>query len=129
MGAEARLPLHDDLVGGVLLHEAVPIRAHRFASVTLAAPGEATEDGRLAVAGYDRDGADRGAHAPAADHLAGDLGELLDVRLGAGAGLAVDDLLRGTAAERDSDLRPHLGLAIVEAVGLGRREGDAERKT
>ena len=30
-------------------------------------------------------------------------------------------------AERDVDLRVHLGLAVVEAVALGRRERDAER--
>jgi hypothetical protein len=38
---------------------------------------------------------------PAADHLAGDLGQLLDVGLGARARLAEDDLLGGSAPERD----------------------------
>ena len=36
---------------------------------------------------------DRGAHAPAADHLPGEPGQLVDVRLGAGADVAEDDLL------------------------------------
>ena len=44
-------------------------------------------------------GPDRVAHAPAPDHLAGDLGELLDVGLGAGGDRAVHDLL-GHAARR-----------------------------
>jgi hypothetical protein len=47
-----------------------------------------------AVSWQNGDGADRLAHAPAADHLARDLRELLDVGLGAGADLAEDDLLR-----------------------------------
>ena len=66
---------------------------------------DAREQRPLAVVGEHRDGADRLAHAPAADHLAGDLGELLDVGLGAGGDRAVDDLLGDAAAERDVDLR------------------------
>ena len=91
---------------------------------TSAAPGR---NGPAPSRGITATGPIAGAHAPAADHLAGDLGELLDVRLRAGARLAEDDLLGGAAAERDLDLRLHLGLAVVEAVALGRREGDAER--
>ena len=59
----------------------------------------------LRLAREHRDRPDRLAHAPAADHLAGDRGELLDVGLGAGRDRAVDDLLGDAAAERDLDLR------------------------
>jgi hypothetical protein len=61
-----------------------------------------------------------------ADHLAGELGQLLDVGLRAGARLAEDDLLLGAAAERDLDLGPHLGLAVVEAIAVRSRECHAD---
>ena len=41
--------------------------------------------------------------------------------------VAEHDLLGGAAAERDLDLREQVALVEVEAVGVGRREGDAER--
>ena len=59
----------------------------------------------LTVGRQHRDRPDRLAHAPAPDHLARDLGELLDVRLGAGGDRAVDDLLGHAPAERHADLR------------------------
>ena len=72
---------------------------------------------------------DCGAHPPAADHLAGELRQLLDVGLRADARLAEDDLLGGPAPERDLDLRLYLGRAVVGAIVVGRRKGDAERET
>ena len=41
------------------------------------------------------------AHAPLADHLARELGRLLDVVAGAGRHVAEDQLFRGAAAEED----------------------------
>ena len=46
------------------------------------------------------------AHAPAGDHLARELGHLLDVVLGAGRDVAVDELLGRPAAERDDRCAP-----------------------
>ena len=69
----------------------------------------------------------RAAHPPAPDHLARDLGQLLDVGLGARRQVAVDDLLGRSAAERDLDLRAQLLLRVVEAVGVRGRERHAER--
>ena len=45
-------------------------------------------------------------HAPAPDHLAGDVRHLLEVGLGARRDVAVDQLLGGAAAERADDPRP-----------------------
>jgi len=59
------------------------------------------------------------AHPPAADHLAGDLGQLLDVGLGAGGDLAVDDLLGDPTAEGDADLRLQVLSRVRDAVGIG----------
>ena len=97
----------------------------RVRSETSEAPGKS---GPLPSRGIDRERADGAAHAPAPDHLAGDLGELLDVRLGAGRGLAEDDLLGAAAAERDLDLRQQLALLVVVAIAFRRGEGDAERR-
>ena len=87
----------------------------------------AGEERPLPVARQQRERAELVAHAPAADHLAGDLGELLDVRLGAGGDLSVDDLLRDASAERDLDLRLELLARVGDSVVVGRRERDAER--
>ena len=67
------------------------------------------------------------AHPPALDHAARDPRDLLDVGLGAGRGLVVDDLLGHAPAARNLDLRPQLVLGVVEAVVLRRRQRDAER--
>ena len=74
-------------------------------SETPAAPGKS---GPCPSCGMTAIGADRLAHAPAADHLARDLRQLLDVGLGAGREVAEDDLLGRAAAERDLDLREQL---------------------
>ena len=52
---------------------------------------------------------------------------LLDVVLRAGGDVAEDELLGDAAAERDLDLAQQVGPVVAEAVGLGRRQGDAER--
>ena len=57
------------------------------------------------AAAVDGDRADDVAHPPARDHAARDVRELLEVGLGAGRRLAVDDALGRAAAERDLDLR------------------------
>src|SRR4029453_1821715 len=61
--------------------------------------GGAGQEWARPAAGGGRDGGDRQSHAPTADHLAGDLSELLDVRLRSGADLVEDDFLGGPAAE------------------------------
>src|SRR5207245_4953827 len=78
----------------------------------------------LSVLRQHRDRADRIAHAPAADHLASDLGELADVGLRPGRALTPDELVRSPAAESDLDPRPQVVLVVAEAVGLRRRESD-----
>ena len=74
-----------------------------------------------------RPGPTRGAHPPAPDHVARDLGELLDVGLGAGADRLEHDLLRHAAAEGHVDLRLQLLERVGDAVALGRRERHPER--
>jgi hypothetical protein len=64
----------------------------------------------LALARRHREEADLLAHPPALHHAAGDPGELLDVGLGAGGRLVVDDLLRHAPAAGHLDLRPQLVL-------------------
>ena len=80
-----------------------------------------------AVARQDRDHPDRVAHPPAADHLAHERRDLIDVALGAGRLVAEDDLLGRAPAERDLDARLELGARVVEAVDVRRRERHAER--
>ena len=67
-----------------------------------------------------RDRSDSAAHTPASHHLAGDAGQVLDVRLGAGGDVAEHDLLRRPAAERDLDLNDQVVLVEIEAIGIGR---------
>jgi hypothetical protein len=74
-----------------------------------------------------RDRSDFVAHSPAPDHLSGDLGQLLDVGLGAGGDLAVDDLLGHAAAERDLDLRLEVLARVRDAIAVGGRQGHPER--
>ena len=71
--------------------------------------------------------ADDVGHAPAPDHLARDARDLLEVGLGAGRDVAVDELLGRAPAERADD--PALEVARVVAVAVGRRrlERHAER--
>ncbi len=58
--------------------------------------------------------------------MPGDLGEVLDVGLGAGGDVVEHDLLGRAAAERDLDLGQQVAHLEVEAVGVGGREGHAE---
>src|SRR5690606_2385470 len=58
------------------------------------------------------------AHAPAGDHVAHELGGLLDVVLRAGGARAEDDLFRRTAAQDADDPRAQVGLRVVVAVGV-----------
>ena len=64
---------------------------------------DARQQRALGVGRDHGDRADRLAHPPAADHLARDPGQLLDVGLGARGDRAVDELLGDPAAERDLD--------------------------
>src|SRR5262245_65274101 len=70
--------------------------------------GDTRKQGAGAVAWENGDRPDRRAHPPPPDHLARDLRELLDVRLGATTRLPEDDLFGGASAERDFDPRLHL---------------------
>src|SRR5205823_7374750 len=74
--------------------------------------GYAGQERPLAVAARDRDRPDLVAHAPAADHLAGDVGELLDVGLGAGRDLVVDDPLGGPAPQRHLDAADEVAAVV-----------------
>src|SRR6185436_14326757 len=58
------------------------------------------------------------AHAPLADHLAGDVGRLLDVVAGARRETAEDDLLGDAPAERDGDAALRLLLRQVVTIVL-----------
>src|SRR3546814_6985626 len=72
------------------------------------------------------DHAQRLAHAPAGDHLAGNGRRLLYVAFGAGGAGAVDDFLRGATAQHADDLRAQISLGIVVSVGLRSLVSDAE---
>jgi hypothetical protein len=78
------------------------------------------------VAWDHRDRSQRFTHAPAADHQPREAGQLLDVRLGAGADLAEDDLLGNASPEGDPDLGEDLRLQVVEAIGVGSGERDPQ---
>ncbi len=73
------------------------------------------------------DRADRVAHPPAADHLARDPGELLDVGLRARGDRAVDELLGDPAAERDLDPAGQVLDVVVGALVVGARDRHAQR--
>ena len=67
------------------------------------------------------------AHAPAGDHVARELGRLLDIVLGAGRARAVHHFFRRTPAEHSCDARAQIGLGVVIAIGLGSLIRDAQR--
>src|SRR5262245_10219079 len=67
------------------------------------------------------------AHAPARDHVARDLGGLLDVVLRARGARAVHQLFCGASAEHADDPRAQVGFGIVVAVAVGALIGHAER--
>src|SRR4051794_25858637 len=83
--------------------------------------------GARAGAGEDAHEADAVRHAPAPDHLARDVRDLLEVGLRAGRDVAVDDLLRRAPAERADDPAAQVALVVAVAVALGRLERDAQR--
>src|SRR5690606_13669651 len=58
------------------------------------------------VARRQREGPDAGAHAPARDHYPGQLGDLLEVVLGAGRAVPVDERLGRAPAERSDAAGP-----------------------
>lgn len=66
------------------------------------------------------------AHAPARHHLAGEVGDLLHVVLGAGGPLAIHQLLCGAAAQDTDDAGTQLTFGVVVAVFLGSLVGDAK---
>ena len=90
--------------------------------------GASRQERARPVARKDRNRTDRRAHPPATDHLARDLRQLLDVRLGARADLVEHDLLGRAPTESDLDLRERLRLAVVVAIGLRCGERHAERQ-
>ena len=65
-------------------------------------------------------------HAPAADHLLGDAGGLLEVVLGAGGDVVVDEFLGGPAGQHPGDAAAQVAGAVGVAVGVGGLEGDPE---
>src|SRR5690349_11051004 len=58
------------------------------------------------------------AHAPPRHHVSRERRGLLDVVLGTGRLRAVDDLLRGAAAEHADDPRAKVGLGVVVAIAV-----------
>ena len=84
---------------------------------------EPPKKGSASVGGQDPDEADRLAHSPAADHLARDRGDLVDVGLSSGGDRPEDDLLGHPAAERDLDLAEQVLPRVGDLVVVGRRTG------
>ncbi len=67
------------------------------------------------------------AHAPAARHAPGQVGDLFQVALGAGGDDVEHHLLGGHAAERADDPAAQVLLGVRVLVGVRRRERDAQR--
>src|SRR5690606_20072180 len=78
------------------------------------------------LSGGEGEGADAFVHAPAGDHLGGEARDLLEVVLGAGGAVAVDELFGGAAAEGADDAGAEVGLGVVVAVVVGALVGDAQ---
>ena len=81
----------------------------------------------LGVARQGGETADAFAHAPAADHAAGDVGDLLQVVLGARGDDVEDDLFGGHAAQGADDAAAQILLRVRVLVGVRRGQGDAQR--
>jgi hypothetical protein len=64
---------------------------------------------------------------PASHHLSGQLGGLLQVVLGAGAGVAEDDFLGGSTGEHAGDSAVQITDGVGVAVGFWTVDGDPER--
>ena len=75
------------------------------------------------------DGAEIIAHAPFANHAAGNFGRLHDIVLGAGRHVVDKELFRGSSAHEDDELIEHFFLPIAEAIFLRHKVGGAERKS
>jgi hypothetical protein len=80
-----------------------------------------------AVAGDHCQRPDRLGHTPPTDHVARDLGQLLDVRLRACGDLAEHDFLGHAPAQRDVDASQQLPVLVAEAIRVRRREGHPQR--
>ena len=63
-----------------------------------------------------RDQSEPLAHAELADHLAGDIGRVLDILLGAGRDVTEDDLFGGSTAHRGRHARDQLRLRRQVAI-------------
>src|SRR5262249_14257757 len=72
------------------------------------------------------DEADAFVHAPFADHGASDGGDLADVATGAGVDVAGEHFFGDAAGEPHLDERQRPLAAVVGAVFLGERHGDAQ---
>ena len=93
-----------------------------------AVAADAREQQRLVVGSRKhRHRADGVGHPPAAHHPLGDVRDLLQVRLGPGGDVAVDDLLGRPAAEGADDPPAQVVGPVAVAVGVGRLERHAER--
>src|ERR1700682_5418540 len=90
----------------------------RFAVRLAATEGEAIPTAGTGVPGRETDGAESGAHTPAGDHLAGQLGSLLHVVLGAGGAGSEHKLLRHAAPHRAHNARVQVLLAVAVAILL-----------
>src|SRR5712691_8781478 len=65
-------------------------------------------------------------HAPLTDHLARDLGRLLEIIAGPGGLLLEDDLLGRAAAQQNGDLVYQVLLRVAVAIVGGQLHGEAE---
>src|SRR5262249_16848241 len=79
------------------------------------------------VAWRERDRPELFAHAPARDHLACQVGRLLDVVFSARGAAAIHDFFGRTAAHGASDPRAQVFLAVVVAIVFGPLIRYAER--
>src|SRR5690606_10288346 len=102
-------------------------RFRRRLAVRLLPRQRAAAAEELALGAGQRDGPDRVAHPPAGHHAVGHARDLLQVVLGAGRAVAVDELLGRPPAERAHDAAAQVALGEVVAVVLWPLVGDPER--
>src|SRR5215213_5036614 len=105
-------------------HLLVDLEGDLLGVVLLVAEVAAQED--VLLLGAEHQGAEAVAHAVLADHLAGDLGGLLDVVGGAGGRVEEPQLLGHPTAEQHGQLVDHLAPGDQELVLDGQAEGPAE---
>ena len=113
------------LVADDALDLAVDLERGVFAVVGVLRDLAAEEDLLFLLAEGQR--AHRFAHAPLADHAAGEVGGALEVVAGAGGDVAGRDLLGDAAAEQDADLVDQIVLRVVVLLVGRQRHGQAER--